>query len=678
MLIYLFEYLARYYSGFHVFQYLTLRGILAAITTLAITLFIGPRMIAQLARYQIGQQVRKDGPQTHLKKSGTPTMGGGLILTAMVIGTLLWADLANRFVWILLITTLCFGAIGFYDDYLKLVVGNSKGLAARYKYAAQSLVALAAAMILHGLHQTAAETTLYVPFFKTVAVPMTTVGFVAYAYLVIVGTSNAVNLTDGLDGLAIMPAVMVATALGVFAYTTGNVKFAGYLQIPYIVGVGELLIVGATLTGAGLGFLWFNAYPAEVFMGDVGALAIGAALGHDGGDGAPGDRAVRDGRGVRARDRLGHHAGGLLQAHGQAHLPHGAAAPSLRAQGLGGAEGHRPFLDHQLPAGAGGSRDPEDPLMGSLVVGLGKTGASCVRYLTKHGVDVAATDSRSAPPGLAELGHLAKTLEIRLGGFDLSLLDRTSQVLISPGVSLDEPIAVAARARGIEIVGDVELFARAVRAPVIGITGTNGKSTVTSLVASMAGAAGLRVLAGGNLGVPALDLLDQPMPDLYVLELSSFQLETTESLALQAAVVLNVTADHMDRYPTVAAYAGAKARIFTHAATVVLNVDDPWVAAMDTRRHATKTFSTQRTDTDYSLLRRDGRVHLARRGAALLDTARLKISGLHNAANALAALALGDAARAAAGRHARGARGLSRTRPSLGLGGGHRRGALRR
>jgi phospho-N-acetylmuramoyl-pentapeptide-transferase len=279
MLIYLSDYLARYYSGFRVFQYLTLRGILAAITTLAITLFIGPRMIGQLARYQIGQQVRKDGPQTHLKKSGTPTMGGGLILTAMVIGTLLWADLGNRFVWILLITTLCFGAIGFYDDYLKLVVGNSKGLAARYKYLAQSVVALGTGFTLHFLHQTAAETTLYVPFFKTVAVPMTTLGFVSYAYLVIVGTSNAVNLTDGLDGLAIMPAVMVATALGVFAYTTGNVKFATYLQIPYIVGVGELLIVGATLTGAGLGFLWFNAYPAEVFMGDVGALAIGAALG---------------------------------------------------------------------------------------------------------------------------------------------------------------------------------------------------------------------------------------------------------------------------------------------------------------------------------------------------------------------------------------------------------------
>ena len=242
MLIYLAEYLSKFYSGFHVFQYLTLRGILAALTTLAITLFIGPRMIAQLTRYQIGQQVRTDGPQTHLKKSGTPTMGGGLILTAMVIGTLLWADLSSRFVWILLLTTLSFGVIGFYDDYLKLVVGNSKGLPARYKYLGQSVVALAAALVLHGMHQTAAETTLYVPFFKTVAVPMTTIGFVAYAYFVIVGTSNAVNLTDGLDGLAIMPAVMVATALGVFAYATGNIKFATYLQIPYIVGVGELLI----------------------------------------------------------------------------------------------------------------------------------------------------------------------------------------------------------------------------------------------------------------------------------------------------------------------------------------------------------------------------------------------------------------------------------------------------
>jgi phospho-N-acetylmuramoyl-pentapeptide-transferase len=279
MLLYLTEYLAKSYSGFHVFQYLTLRGILAAMTALAMAMFIGPRMIAALSRYQIGQQVRTDGPQSHLQKSGTPTMGGGLILVSMVFGTLLWADLSSRFIWVLVGATSAFGGIGFYDDYLKLVVGNSKGLSARRKYLAQSVSALCAAFCLHAMHQSPAETSLYVPFFKTVAVPMSTAGFLAFAYFVIVGTSNAVNLTDGLDGLAIMPAVMVAAALGVFAYATGNVKFATYLQIPYINGVGEVLIFCATTVGSGLGFLWFNSYPAEVFMGDVGALAIGAALG---------------------------------------------------------------------------------------------------------------------------------------------------------------------------------------------------------------------------------------------------------------------------------------------------------------------------------------------------------------------------------------------------------------
>ena len=291
--------------------------------------------------------------------------------------------------------------------------------------------------------------------------------------------------------------------------------------------------------------------------------------------------------------------------------------------------------------------------MASVVVGLGKTGASCLRYFAKHGIAAAATDSRQSPPGLAELGPLARTLDIRLGAFDLSLLDGASQVLMSPGVSLDEPIARAARARGIEVLGDVELFARAVRAPVIGITGTNGKSTVTSLVAAMASAAGRRVLAGGNLGTPALDLLDQPAPDLYVLELSSFQLETTTSLNLVAAVVLNVTADHMDRYATVLDYARAKERIFARAATVVRNVDDPLVREMGgaadrgAANHAAPrvvTFSTQRTDADYCLLRDGARTFLCRHGAAVFEMARMKITGLHNAANALAALALGDAA----------------------------------
>jgi UDP-N-acetylmuramoylalanine--D-glutamate ligase len=287
--------------------------------------------------------------------------------------------------------------------------------------------------------------------------------------------------------------------------------------------------------------------------------------------------------------------------------------------------------------------------MNSVVVGLGKTGASCVRYLAKRGDHVSATDTRIAPPGLAELGDLTAAVDLRLGGFDLSLLEGASRLLMSPGVSLNEPIAQAARDRGIDVLGDIELFARDAQAPVIGVTGTNGKSTVTTLVARMAAAAGRRVLAGGNLGEPALDLLEQPTPDLYVLELSSFQLETTSSLVLKAAVVLNVTADHLDRYASVAAYARAKGRIFSKASTVVLNADDPWVLAMRDqayRREAARTvmFSIEREDTDFSLLREGSQVFLARRGEALLDVARMKISGLHNAANALAALALGEAA----------------------------------
>jgi UDP-N-acetylmuramoylalanine--D-glutamate ligase len=292
--------------------------------------------------------------------------------------------------------------------------------------------------------------------------------------------------------------------------------------------------------------------------------------------------------------------------------------------------------------------------MHSVVVGLGKTGASCLRFLSKRGIAVSATDTRRTPPGLAELGNLAGSVDLRLGGFDLSLLDGASQVLMSPGVSLEEPIARAARDRRIEVLGDVELFARNVHAPVIGVTGTNGKSTVTTLVARMAAAAGRSVLAGGNLGVPALDLLDQPVPDLYVLELSSFQLETTSSLTLQAAVVLNVTADHLDRYPSVAAYALAKSRIFAHASTVVLNADDPLVAAMRGKAGVgaasgggaarTVTFSIEHEQADYSLLRTGAGTLLARHGEGLLDVSRMKITGLHNAANALAALALGDAA----------------------------------
>jgi phospho-N-acetylmuramoyl-pentapeptide-transferase len=279
MLLDLFDWLTNYYGGFRVFGYLTLRAIFAALTALSISLLVGPWMIRMLARRQIGQIVRDDGPDTHLGKRGTPTMGGALILVAVAAGTLLWADLSNRFVWIVLGVTLAFGLVGFYDDYLKLIVRNPRGLAARWKYLWQSVAGIAAAIALWQTADGPAETALYVPFFKDVALPMSAGVFIAFTYLVIVGSSNAVNLTDGLDGLAIMPCVMVAGGLGVFAYATGNVNFAGYLQIPYVNGAGEILIFVATIVGAGLGFLWFNTYPAQVFMGDIGALALGAALG---------------------------------------------------------------------------------------------------------------------------------------------------------------------------------------------------------------------------------------------------------------------------------------------------------------------------------------------------------------------------------------------------------------
>jgi phospho-N-acetylmuramoyl-pentapeptide-transferase len=279
MLYWLTQQFAGRVAGAHVFAYLTFRGILAIISALMLSLFIGPPMIARLSRYQIGQVVRDDGPASHLPKAGTPTMGGALILVTTLVSTLLWAELSNRLVWTVLGVTFAFGFIGFYDDYLKLVVRNPKGLAPRWKYLWQSVAGLATAATLYFTATEPAETMLYLPFVKNFREPLTAFGFIAIAYLMIVGMSNAVNLTDGLDGLAIMPAALVSAALGIFAYASGNAVFAHYLQIPEIRGAGELLIFCGSLAGAGLGFLWFNSYPAQVFMGDVGALAIGAAIG---------------------------------------------------------------------------------------------------------------------------------------------------------------------------------------------------------------------------------------------------------------------------------------------------------------------------------------------------------------------------------------------------------------
>jgi phospho-N-acetylmuramoyl-pentapeptide-transferase len=301
MLLALTQWLAQDVRAFNVFQYITLRAVLATLTALAISLVAGPLVIRKLTTYKIGQAVRDDGPQSHLTKAGTPTMGGALVLLSILITTLLWGDLSNRFVWVVLVVTFGFGAIGWVDDYRKVVKNNPKGVSPKAKFFWQSLIGLVAAVYLAfavSAPSTAKVLDLFmawvgsgfsmdlppkadliVPFFKNIAYPLGVFGFITLSYLVIVGTSNAVNLTDGLDGLAIMPAVMVAGGLGVFAMVTGRVDYSRYLLFPYIPGAAELTVFCGALVGAGLGFLWFNAYPADVFMGDVGALSLGAALG---------------------------------------------------------------------------------------------------------------------------------------------------------------------------------------------------------------------------------------------------------------------------------------------------------------------------------------------------------------------------------------------------------------
>lgn len=278
MLLLIANYLTEYISGFNVFTYITMRAIMSALTALVISLFMGPLMIRRLSVRQIGQTVRTDGPETHLPKAGTPTMGGALILVAILASTLLWADLTVEYVWIVVAVTLAFGLIGFVDDYKKLVLKDPAGLSAGRKIFWQSITAVAVGVVLYWLADQPYETDLLVPFLKGIAIPLG-VFYIGLTYFVIVGTSNAVNLTDGLDGLAIMPAVLVGGALGIFGYATGNVIFSDYLDIPYIVGAGEMMVFCSALAGAGLGFLWFNTYPAQVFMGDIGALALGAALG---------------------------------------------------------------------------------------------------------------------------------------------------------------------------------------------------------------------------------------------------------------------------------------------------------------------------------------------------------------------------------------------------------------
>ncbi|KMJ45402.1 phospho-N-acetylmuramoyl-pentapeptide-transferase [Xenorhabdus khoisanae] len=278
MLVWLAEYLVKYHSGFNVFSYLTFRAIVGLLTALFIALWMGPTLIAYLQKLQIGQVVRNDGPESHFSKRGTPTMGGLLILFSITLSVLLWARLDNPYVWCVLVVLLGYGIVGFVDDYRKVVRKDTKGLIARWKYFWQSVLALGVAFAMYSIGKDTPATQLVVPFFKEV-MPQLGLLYILLSYFVIVGTSNAVNLTDGLDGLAIMPTVLVAAGFALVAWATGNVNFANYLHIPYLSHAGELVIVCTAIVGAGLGFLWFNTYPAQVFMGDVGSLALGGALG---------------------------------------------------------------------------------------------------------------------------------------------------------------------------------------------------------------------------------------------------------------------------------------------------------------------------------------------------------------------------------------------------------------
>lgn len=279
MLLEFFRWLAEDFGAFNVFNYISLRAVLAVITSLIVSFMLGPWFIKKLGDYSFGQYIRADGPEGHLEKSGTPTMGGGLILISVLTSSLLWGDLSNKFLWLLIIVIVGFGLIGLVDDYSKIKNKHADGLNATQKYFLQSLLGAGVALYLFYTSSSPQEIELLIPFFKDLSIPIGMVGFVLLTYIVIVGSSNAVNLTDGLDGLAIMPVVMVISALGIFAYLSGNIIFSSYLSIPYIEGAGELTIFCAAIAGAGLGFLWFNAYPAEVFMGDLGSLSLGAAMG---------------------------------------------------------------------------------------------------------------------------------------------------------------------------------------------------------------------------------------------------------------------------------------------------------------------------------------------------------------------------------------------------------------
>jgi hypothetical protein len=625
MLLWLAEVLSKDVRAFNVFGYLTLRAVLACMTALVISFVVGPRMIAWLTRMKIGQAVRDDGPRSHLSKAGTPTMGGALIIVSIAITTLLWGDLENRFVWVVLLVMLGYGAIGWIDDYRKVVYRNPKGLSARAKLAAQAVIGLVAAVylafavsapdaaqawrLLAGWVQSgfAGELTpkadLIVPFFKTITYPLGVWGFIVLSWFVIVGTSNAVNLTDGLDGLAIMPTVMVGAGARRLRVRHRQRDLRALPAVPVHRGRGRARGHLRRDRRRGPGLPVVQRLPGRGVHGRRRRAVARRGPRRDRRDRAPGDRASDHGRRVRRRDAVGDRAGRVVQADRQARVPHGADPPPLRAQGLEGEPGRRPVLDHHDAARAVRALHAEAAMSASyqgrraVVLGLGLTGYTLARWLAKHGATVSVADTRPHPPNAERLARENPGIPLETGPFTASTFAGADVIAISPGVAKDQPAIADAVAAGADLVGDVELFARELppAQKLLAITGTNGKTTTTALAGELARAAGLAATVAGNIGDAVLDALEPieagaPWPDVFVLELSSYQLETTSSLRPTAATVLNVTANHMDRYAGIADYAAAKARIFNGATVQVLNRDDPIVRLMRRKGETLQTF----------------------------------------------------------------------------------------
>ena len=595
-LLFQFAYPRTQWPVLNVTRYITFRTAAASLTALAISLALGPWLVRKLREFQIGQVIRQEGPTTHRPKAGTPTMGGLLILTAAFVPTLLWADLTNVYVWIAVLTTAGFGAIGFMDDYLKIVRRSHYGLRPRYKIGWQIVIAAAVGGVLLVLsHNGLYSTRLIFPFFKRL-IPDLGWGYLPFTVFVLVAWSNAVNLTDGLDGLAISTFAIAATTYTALTYVVGNRVLADYLLLVHFSPVAELTVFCGSLVGASLGIPLVQLVPRRNLHGRrriAGARRRGCHGGHPDQTGA----AARDrGRHLRARGALGRHPGRLVQDDRPARLQDGADPSPLRARRLERAEGDHALRDRRDHLRLVQPDDVEAAMTFDVsgkrvtVAGAARSGLAAAELLARRGADVTLSEARSDVPALEPLRALGVQLE--LGGHLIPTFANADLVVLSPGVPPEQAAIQAARDRGVPIIGELELAARWLQGRVIAITGTKGKSTTTALTGRMLEAAGFKVAVGGNIGAPLSAQVSASTPDtLHVVEASSFQLEQIETFHPWIAVMLNFSPDHLDRHPSVEAYGAAKARIFENQEAgdwAVINADDPSVLELARRGRAAR------------------------------------------------------------------------------------------